>query len=75
MLAQIISRELERRHLASDVVLSERKPMVGQLILKAIDPARSLLTLQDIKTFLSNLCLIKSNAEIWKPYIGSMVSL
>ena len=49
MLAQIISRELERRHLASDVVLLERKPMVGQLILKAIDPARSLLTLQDIK--------------------------
>ena len=49
MLAQTISRELERRHLASDVVLLERKPMVGQLILKAIDPARSLLTLQDIK--------------------------
>ena len=49
MLAQIISRELERRHLASDIVLSERKPMVGQLILKAIDPARSLLTQQDIQ--------------------------
>jgi carboxyl-terminal processing protease len=49
MLAQIISRELERRHLASEVVLLERKPMVGQLILKAIDPARSLLTLQDIE--------------------------
>ena len=55
MLAQIISRELERRHLASDIVLSERKPMVGQLILKAIDPARSLLTQQDIKNVLSNL--------------------
>ena len=49
MLAQIISRELERRHLASDIVLLERKPTVGQLILKAIDPARSLLTQQDIK--------------------------
>ena len=49
MLAQIISRELERRHLASDILLSERKPMVGQLILKAIDPARSLLTQQDIR--------------------------
>ena len=48
MLAQIISRELERRHLASNIVL-ERKPMVGQLILKAIDPARSLLTQQDIE--------------------------
>ena len=48
MLAKIISRELERRHLASDIVLSERKPMVGQLIL-AIDPARSLLTQQDIQ--------------------------
>ena len=62
MLAQIISRELERRHLASDVVLLERKPMVGQLILKAIDPARSLLTLQDIKDIpvksLPNHCLL-----------------
>jgi len=47
-LAQIISRELDRRHLASNIV-SERKPMVGQLILKAIDPARSLLTQQDIE--------------------------
>ena len=47
-LAQIISRELERRHLASDVLFAERKPMVGQLILKAIDPSRSLLTQQDI---------------------------
>ncbi len=49
MLAQIISRELERRHLASDIVFLERKPTVNQLILKAIDPARSLLTQQDIK--------------------------
>ena len=47
-LAQIISRELDRRHLASNLV-SERKPMVGHLILKAIDPARSLLTQQDIE--------------------------
>ena len=48
MLAQSISRELERRHLASDILLAKRKPMVGKLILKAIDPARSLLTQQDI---------------------------
>ena len=47
-LAQMITRELERRHLASDVLFAERKPMVGHLILKAIDPSRSLLTQQDI---------------------------
>lgn len=47
-LAQIITRELDRRHLASDVLFAERKPMVGQLILKSIDPSRSLLTQQDI---------------------------
>ncbi len=49
ILAQIITRELERRHLASDVLFAERKPMVGQLILKAIDPSRSLLTQDDIQ--------------------------
>jgi len=48
MLAQIISRELEKRHLASGTIL-DRKPMIGQLILKAIDPARSLLTERDIE--------------------------
>ena len=49
ILAQVITRELERRHLASDVLFAERKPMVGQLILKAIDPSRSLLTQDDIR--------------------------
>ena len=48
LLAQVITRELERRHLASDSLFAERKPMVGQLILKAIDPSRSLLTQADI---------------------------
>ena len=48
ILAQMITRELERRHLASDALFAERKPMVGQLILKAIDPSRSLLTQDDI---------------------------
>ena len=47
-LAQLITRELERRHLASDVLFAERRPMVGQLILKTIDPSRSLLTHQDM---------------------------
>ncbi|MEK9555289.1 MAG: carboxy terminal-processing peptidase [Gammaproteobacteria bacterium] len=49
ILAQMITRELERRHLASDALFAERKPMVGQLILKAIDPSRSLLTQDDIR--------------------------
>ena len=49
LLAQMITRELERRHLASDALFTERKPMVGQLILKAIDPSRSLLTQEDIR--------------------------
>jgi len=49
LLAQMITRELERRHLASDALFAERKPMVGQLILKAIDPSRSLLTQEDIR--------------------------
>ncbi len=49
ILAQMITRELERRHLASDALFAERKPMVGQLILKAIDPSRSLLTQEDIR--------------------------
>ena len=49
LLAQMITRELERRHLASDALFAERKPMVGQLILKAIDPSRSLLTQDDIR--------------------------
>lgn len=49
ILAQMIARELERRHLASDALFAERKPMVGQLILKAIDPSRSLLTQDDIR--------------------------
>ena len=48
-LAQVITRELERRHLDSDTLFSKRKPMVGQLILKAIDPSRSLLTQEDIR--------------------------
>ena len=48
LLAQIITRELERRHLASDELFAERKPLVGQFILKAIDPSRSLLTQQDV---------------------------
>ena len=48
-LAQVITRELERRHLDSDTLFSKRKPMVGQLILKAIDPSRSLLTREDIR--------------------------
>ena len=48
-LAQVITRELELRHLASDALFAERKPLVGQLILKAIDPSRSLLTQQDIR--------------------------
>ena len=48
LLAQVITRELDRRHLASDSLFAERKPMVGQLILKAIDPSRSLLTQADI---------------------------
>ena len=49
ILAQMIARELERRHLASDALFAKRKPMVGQLILKAIDPSRSLLTQDDIR--------------------------
>ena len=49
ILAQMITRELELRHLASDALFAERKPMVGQLILKAIDPSRSLLTQEDIR--------------------------
>ena len=49
LLAQVITRELDRRHLASDSLFAERKPMVGQLILKAIDPSRSLLTQADIR--------------------------
>ena len=49
LLAQMITRELERRHLTSDALFAERKPMVGQLILKAIDPSRSLLTQEDIR--------------------------
>jgi carboxyl-terminal processing protease len=49
LLAQMITHELERRHLASDALFAERKPMVGQLILKAIDPSRSLLTQDDIR--------------------------
>ena len=48
-LAQIITRELELRHLASDALFAERKPLVGKLILKAIDPSRSLLTQEDIR--------------------------
>ena len=48
LLAQVITRELDRKHLASDSLFAERKPMVGQLILKAIDPSRSLLTQADI---------------------------
>ena len=57
-LAQIITQELERRHLASDKYFAERKPMVGNLILKAIDPSRSLLTQVDI-----DQALIKNLSE------------
>ena len=48
VLAQIITQELERRHLASDKLFAKRRPMVGNLILKAIDPSRSLLIQADI---------------------------
>ncbi len=48
LLAQIITQELEKRHLASDELFAKRKPMVGSLILKAIDPSRSLLMQADI---------------------------
>ena len=48
VLAQIITQELERRHLASDKLFAKRRPMVGNLILKAIDPSRSLFIQADI---------------------------
>ena len=48
VLAQIITQELERRHLASDKLFAKRRPMVGNLILKAIDPSRSLLIEKDV---------------------------
>jgi hypothetical protein len=47
-LAQAITKELDRRHLASDTLFSARRPLVGQLILDAIDPGRAFLTEQDI---------------------------
>ena len=43
-LARIITRELERRHLAAETLFDSRRPQVGQLILNAFDPSRSLLT-------------------------------
>ena len=48
VLAQIITQELEQRHLASDKLFAKRRPMVGSLILKAIDPSRSLLIQADV---------------------------
>ena len=48
VLAQIITQELEQRHLASDKLFAKRRPMVGNLILKAIDPSRSLLIQADV---------------------------
>ena len=48
-LAQAIARELDRRHLASESLFAARRPLVGQLILDAIDPSRSFLTQEDIE--------------------------
>jgi carboxyl-terminal processing protease len=47
-LAQAITQELDRRHLASETLFSARRPLVGQLILDALDPSRAFLTQQDI---------------------------
>lgn len=50
-LARIITRELERRHLAAETLFDSRRPQVGQLILNAFDPSRSLLTEEDLFRF------------------------
>ena len=50
-LARIITRELERRHLAAETLFDSRRPQVGQLILNAFDPSRSLLTQEDLFRF------------------------
>lgn len=47
-LAQLIAEELDRRHLASDTLFEMRRPMVGDMILNAIDPSRSFLTTADL---------------------------
>lgn len=47
-LAQLIAEELDRRHLASDTLFEMRRPMVGNMILNAIDPSRSFLTTADL---------------------------
>lgn len=47
-LAQLIAEELDRRHLASDTLFDMRRPMVGDMILNAIDPSRSFLTTADL---------------------------
>ncbi len=47
-LAQLIAEELDRRHLASDTLFEMRRPMVGGMILNAIDPSRSFLTTADL---------------------------
>ncbi len=47
-LAQLITEELDRRHLASDKLFEQRRPMVGSMILDAIDPSRSFLTEVDL---------------------------
>lgn len=48
-LAQLIAEELDRRHLASDALFDARRPMVGEMILNAIDPSRSFLTQADLQ--------------------------
>ncbi len=47
-LAQLITEELDRRHLASDKLFTQRRPLVGSMILDAIDPSRSFLTEVDL---------------------------
>lgn len=47
-LAQLIAEELDRRHLAADTLFDMRRPMVGDMILNAIDPSRSFLTTADL---------------------------
>jgi len=49
-LAQLIAEELDQRHLASDALFEARRPMVGEMILNAIDPSRSFLTSTDLLT-------------------------